>query len=71
MASRHFEWRGNPEFKQSAQDAEYFRHHPPDPPPQAGEGKGGGTLGRDDSPYAILQRPQRTGVTTGGALQVL
>jgi hypothetical protein len=29
MASPRFEWRGNPEFKQSAQDAEYFRHHPP------------------------------------------
>jgi hypothetical protein len=29
MASRHLEWRGNPQWKQSASDAEYFRQHPP------------------------------------------
>ena len=29
MASRHFEWRGNGDWKQSAQDAEYFRQNPP------------------------------------------
>jgi quercetin dioxygenase-like cupin family protein len=29
MASRHLEWRGNKEWKQSGQDAEYFRQHPP------------------------------------------
>jgi hypothetical protein len=29
MLSRHFEWRGNPDFKQSAEDAEYYRKNPP------------------------------------------
>lgn len=29
MRSRHFDWRGNPEWRQSASDAEYFRHNPP------------------------------------------
>jgi quercetin dioxygenase-like cupin family protein len=29
MASRHFEWRDNSRWKQSPQDAEYFRQHPP------------------------------------------
>ena len=29
MASRHLEWRGNPQWQQSASDAEYFRKHPP------------------------------------------
>jgi quercetin dioxygenase-like cupin family protein len=29
MSSRHFEWRGNPEWTQSARDAEYFHQHPP------------------------------------------
>ena len=29
MATRHLEWRGNPQWKQSAGDAEYFRQHPP------------------------------------------
>jgi quercetin dioxygenase-like cupin family protein len=29
MSSRHLEWRGNPEWKQKARDAEYFREHPP------------------------------------------
>ena len=29
MLSRHVEWRGNPEFKQSAEDAAYYRAHPP------------------------------------------
>jgi hypothetical protein len=29
MASRHFEWRGNAEWKQSLRDADYFRQHPP------------------------------------------
>jgi quercetin dioxygenase-like cupin family protein len=29
MSSRHFEWRGNAEWKQKPQDAEYFRQHPP------------------------------------------
>jgi quercetin dioxygenase-like cupin family protein len=29
MSSRHVEWRGNPEFEQSAEDAEYYRRHPP------------------------------------------
>jgi quercetin dioxygenase-like cupin family protein len=28
MLSRHIEWRGNPDFKQRADDAEYFRKHP-------------------------------------------
>ena len=31
MSSRHFEWRGNSQWKQSPQDAEYFRLHPPSP----------------------------------------
>ena len=30
MSSRHFEWRGNAEWKQKPQDAEYFRQHPPE-----------------------------------------
>lgn len=30
MASRHLEWRGNPEWQQSPHDAEYFRQHPPE-----------------------------------------
>ena len=29
MLSRHIEWRGNPEFRQSAEDAAYYRNHPP------------------------------------------
>jgi hypothetical protein len=29
MQTRHVDWRGNPAFKQSAQDAEYYRQHPP------------------------------------------
>ena len=29
MATRHFDWRGNPDWSQSAEDAEYFRRHPP------------------------------------------
>jgi quercetin dioxygenase-like cupin family protein len=29
MMSRHFEWRGNPQWKQSPQDTEYFKQHPP------------------------------------------
>ena len=29
MASRHVEWRGNPQWRQSVGDAEYFREHPP------------------------------------------
>lgn len=28
MASRHFDWRGNPAFKQRAEDAAYFHQHP-------------------------------------------
>jgi quercetin dioxygenase-like cupin family protein len=28
MLARFIEWRGNPNFKQSAEDAEYFRRHP-------------------------------------------
>ena len=28
MAARHFDWSSNPEWKQSAEDAEYFRRHP-------------------------------------------
>jgi quercetin dioxygenase-like cupin family protein len=28
MVSRHVEWRGNPAFKQSPQDAEYYRRCP-------------------------------------------
>src|SRR5262249_34277381 len=27
MQTRHVDWRGNPAFKQSPQDAEYFRRH--------------------------------------------
>jgi quercetin dioxygenase-like cupin family protein len=27
MLTRHMDWRGNPAFKQSAQDAEYFRQN--------------------------------------------
>ena len=29
MAARHFEWRGNSQWTQSPQDAEYFSQHPP------------------------------------------
>jgi|SRR6516165_2120162 quercetin dioxygenase-like cupin family protein len=29
MSSRHFEWRGNPHWRQSERDADYFRAHPP------------------------------------------
>jgi quercetin dioxygenase-like cupin family protein len=29
MATRHFDWRGNSQWKQSLLDAEYFRQHPP------------------------------------------
>jgi len=29
MSSRHIEWRGHPEFKQSERDAEYYRKNPP------------------------------------------
>jgi quercetin dioxygenase-like cupin family protein len=29
MLSRHIEWRGHAEFKQSAEDAEYYRRNPP------------------------------------------
>jgi hypothetical protein len=29
MAARHFDWRGRADFKQSAEDAQYFRRHPP------------------------------------------
>jgi quercetin dioxygenase-like cupin family protein len=29
MSSRHFEWRGNAEWRQSPRDADYFRQHPP------------------------------------------
>ena len=29
MASRHIEWRGNSEWRQSTQDAAYFQAHPP------------------------------------------
>ena len=28
-SSRHFEWRGNAEWKQKPRDAEYFRQNPP------------------------------------------
>jgi quercetin dioxygenase-like cupin family protein len=31
MHTRHMDWRGNPAFKQSAQDAEYYRQNPPVP----------------------------------------
>jgi len=29
MSSRHFEWRGNAQWKQRPEDDEYFRAHPP------------------------------------------
>jgi len=29
MAARHLDWRGNAAFKQSPQDAEYYRRNPP------------------------------------------
>ena len=29
MGTRHLDWRGNPAFKQSAQDAAYYRQNPP------------------------------------------
>ena len=29
MLSRHIEWRGHADFKQSAEDAEYYRKNPP------------------------------------------
>jgi len=29
MLSRHIEWRGHPDFMQSAEDVEYYRQHPP------------------------------------------
>jgi len=29
MLSRHVEWPSNPDFKQSAEDAEYYRNNPP------------------------------------------
>ena len=29
MLSRHVEWPTNPDFKQSAEDAEYYRNNPP------------------------------------------
>jgi quercetin dioxygenase-like cupin family protein len=29
MHTRHMDWRGNPAFKQSPQDAEYYRQNPP------------------------------------------
>jgi hypothetical protein len=29
MASRHFGWPSNPEFKQSSDDVEYFKNNPP------------------------------------------
>jgi hypothetical protein len=28
MCSRHIDWRGNPDWRQSAADADYFREHP-------------------------------------------
>ena len=28
MLSRHWKWRGNADWKQSAEDAEYYRRHP-------------------------------------------
>ena len=31
MAARHRNWRGRADFKQSAPDAEYYRHNPPAP----------------------------------------
>ena len=29
MVAHHIDWRGNPDWKQSAADADYFRQHPP------------------------------------------
>lgn len=29
MLARHLDWRGRPDFRQSAEDADYFRDHPP------------------------------------------
>lgn len=29
MLSRHYEWPSNPDFRQSASDADYYRKHPP------------------------------------------
>jgi quercetin dioxygenase-like cupin family protein len=29
MLARHMEWRGNPAFRQSPEDAEYYRQNPP------------------------------------------
>src|SRR5215813_3332633 len=29
MAAHHLDWRGNPDWTQSAADADYFRRHPP------------------------------------------
>jgi quercetin dioxygenase-like cupin family protein len=29
MLARHFDWRGNPDWRQSADDAAYFAQHPP------------------------------------------
>ena len=29
MAAHHLDWRGNPDWTQSAPDADYFRRHPP------------------------------------------
>jgi quercetin dioxygenase-like cupin family protein len=29
MAAHHLDWRGNPEWRQTATDADYFRQHPP------------------------------------------
>ena len=29
MSSRHIEWRGHPDFKQSERDADYYRKNPP------------------------------------------
>ena len=28
MLARHFDWRGNPDFKQKQEDAAYFQQHP-------------------------------------------
>jgi quercetin dioxygenase-like cupin family protein len=28
MLTRHFDWRGNPDFKQKQEDAAYFQQHP-------------------------------------------
>jgi quercetin dioxygenase-like cupin family protein len=38
MQTRHMDWRGNPAFKQSPQDAEYYRQNPPTLSPPSGEG---------------------------------